>query len=153
MAFPSAGGTKANSLADAWDRVRAVAAAVKRSAQNLNTLSLAGPIAGTSIVRFCGDLADARDTFTQLAAVSGLGAYAQEQVADPALNIANEFTAMLNAIDSTRTWITTNFPKDGGGFLLAVSFDANGRTVERTFDTATLAGFRTQLAALISTID
>jgi hypothetical protein len=153
MAFPSAGGTKADSLADAWERVRAVAASVKQSATNLNALSAAGPISGVSIIRFCGDLAGARDTFTRLAAVQGLAAYAQEQVANPALNIANEFTAMQTAIDNTRAWIVANFPKDGSGYLLSVTLDANGRTVERTFDTATLAGFRTQLAALIATID
>jgi hypothetical protein len=153
MAFPSSVGSKADSLADAWERARAVAASVKQSAQNLNTLSAGGPISGMSIIRFCGDLADAKDVFTRLAAVPGLGAYAQEQVATPGLDVAAEFTAMVSAIDAVRTWITTNFPKDGGGFLLAVSFDANGRTVERTFDTATLTGFRAQLAALIATID
>jgi hypothetical protein len=153
MAFPSSVGTKSDSLADAWERARAVASSVKQQAQNLNALSLAGPVAGPSIIRFCGDLADARDVFTRLAAVPGLGAYAQEQVADPALNVANEFNAMVAAIDATRTWITANFPKDAGSYLLAVSFDANGRTVERTFDSAALAGFRTQLAALIATID
>jgi hypothetical protein len=153
MAFPSSVGTKADSLADAWERARAVAASVKQSAQNLNALSLAGPVAGPSIIRFCGDLADARDVFTRLAAVPGLGAYAQEQVADPALDIAASFNAMVSAIDATRSWITTNFPKDGGGYLLALQFNGQGRTIERTFDTATLAGFRTQLAALIATID
>ena len=45
-----------------------------------------------------------------------------------------------------------NFPASGG-FLLASSFDGNGRVVERQFDSASLAGFRTQLAALIATID
>lgn len=153
MPFPSAGGTKADSLADAWERARAVAASVKQQATNLSTLSAAGPISGMSIIRFCGDLADARDTFTRLAAVPGLGAYAQEQVATPGLDVVAEFNAMGAAIDATRTWITTNFPKDAGNYLLAVQFTAQGRTTERTFDSESLAGFRTQLAALIATID
>jgi hypothetical protein len=130
-----------------------VAGAVKQGAQTLVALSNAGPVGAAQIIRFCADLADARDLFTRLAAVPGLGAYAQEQIANPSLNIATEFTAMATAIDNARSWIVTNFPKDASGYLLAMQFDANGRTNERLFDTASLAQLRTQLTALIATID
>lgn len=152
MAFPSSSGTKPDTLESAWALARGLAATLKVRAQSLVSRSNAGPIPASDITQFSAWMADARSQFARIAAIPGIGAYAQEQVGDPALNVAAEFSAMTTAIDNTRAWIVANFPASGG-FLLASSFDANGRVVERTFDTASLAGFRTQLAALIATID
>lgn len=152
MAFPSTVGTKPDTLDSAWTRARSLAGSLKQRAQNLNSLSLAGVVPAGLITQFCTLLADTRDQFAAIGAVPGLGAYAQEQVGDVGLNVATEFAAMTTAIDNTSAWIVANFPASGG-FLLASSFDGNGRVVERTFDSASLAGFRTQLAALIATID
>lgn len=153
MAFPSTIGSKPDSLDAAWQLARGTAGSLKQRSINLNTASLAGPVSADVIIAYCENLANCRDTFARIAAVPGIVAYAREQVNDPALDVTAAFTAMVNAIDATRSWIVTNFPHDGGNYLLASQFDVNGRQVYRTFDTATLAGFRAQLAALIATID
>src|SRR3990167_6800386 len=145
MAFPSATGTKQDSLALAWERARSVAATVKSRTQTLRDQSAAGPTAVGEILNYATVLAEMRLALARSQSVSGIGAYAQAQVADPALNVATEFSNMLSTLDATTAWIVTNFPKDAGGFLLAVTFTADntGRTQFRTLSSAQTAGLRT----------
>jgi hypothetical protein len=152
MAFPSSVG-RPYILSNAWDGARQFAGQLKTAAQTLKAASVAGPVSASDVLRFQLQLADAKAQFAIYAAVPGLSAYAQNQVNDPSLNVADSFSAMTAQIDACRNWIVTNFPKDGNGFLLAQTFDVNGRPSDRTFSTATLATFRTQLDALIATID
>lgn len=153
MAFPSSSGTKSDDLSRAWNLARDAAARAKASATSVRDVSAAGLIFAQAIVNLMSTLASVRDDLARAAAVTGIAAYAQMQVNDPALNVAAEFTAMTNAIDAVRTWIATNFPKDGSGFLLYHSFDAQGRVTSRTLSPAQTAGLRTQLDVLIGTID
>jgi hypothetical protein len=153
MAFPSETGTKEFDLERAWSHARQWAGMVKLAASNVRTLSLAGTLTATNVLQLSNHLADAKVEFARVSSVPGIGAYAQEQVANPALNIATEFTGMTNAIDGTIGWIVANFPKDGGGFLLAQTILASGRQQDRVFTAVATAGFRTQLDALISAID
>lgn len=152
MAFPSSAGHP-YILANAWESARQVAGQLKTAASTLKTLSLAGAITSTDILSFQIRLADAKAQLQLCAAVPGLSTYAQAQVNDNALDVAASFTAMTTQIDACGTWVINNFPKDGSGFLLAQQFNGSGRTVDRTFSTASLATFRTQLDALIATID
>jgi hypothetical protein len=152
MAFPSSVG-RPYILANAWELARQVAGALKTRSVNLRTLSAAGPATSTDILSFQTYLADTKAQLQTLAAVPGLAAYAQAQVNDNTLDVAASFTAMTTQIDACGSWVVTNFPKDGNGFLLAQTFNGGGRPSDRTFSTATLAGFRTQLDALIATID
>ena len=149
MAFPSTAATV--SLANAWNRAMDVAGYVKTQADTLRTRSLAGDVGSSSILGYLVTLAEARVELVAIAALPGIGAYAQEQVNNPSLNVAAEFATMIAAMDACRDWVIANFPQSGG-FLLAVSFNGGGRTVDRQFSTASLAGFRTQLDALIATI-
>jgi hypothetical protein len=153
MAFPSDGGTLKFGLAEAWQGIRRAATQLKQASEQVNAASLAGPITSRTILNYVVFLADKRDEIVAYAAVPGLNAYAQEQVDDTELDIGAEFVAMRNALDAARDWIVANFPKDGNGWLLAQSITAQGRLTERTFSTAALAVFRTQLQGLIAAID
>lgn len=153
MAFPSSIGTKATDLIRAWDAMRSFAGEVKSSSQQLRDTSAATTIGANLIITYLRELVAARSVLVTIAATPGLEAYARSQISDPTLDLAASWTAMRNAIDSTITWIRTNFPKDGSGYLLYETLDANGVLQIRTLTPATTAGLRTTLDALIATID
>lgn len=149
MAFPAS----TEILSRVLDQIAQVMLQVKSSAQQIRSASLSGPIGANNVITYVGDLADNRDRLAALASAPGLAAYAQAQYNNGSLDIAAEFTATLAQIDATRTWIITNYPKAATtNELKEKTFDANGRVVLNTFSTASLAGFRTQLDALIATI-
>lgn len=153
MTFPSSLGSKPETLSQALEKITRTAGQVKAAAQQIRAASLTGPTGVNNVITYLGDLADFRDTLARLSATTGLAAFAQAQYSSASLDIAADYTTMLAAIDAVRTWIATNFPKAASGELLEKKFDANGRVVLNTFTTAALAGFRTQLDALIATID
>lgn len=126
--------------------------AVKGLTSAINTAATAGFISSSSIFAYYARLKAERNRLNTLQSKPGLAAYAQSQYNNGALNIAAEFTLMFNAIDATLAWIETNLPKDGNGFLLISTLGTNG-PVDRQFSQAETAGFRTQLAALLATIN
>lgn len=149
MAFPST-----NSLAtldEALTSARTTAGTLRAEAVTLKNLC-AQPLDATRLLVFLGFLADKADRLTALAAVPGLGAYAQSQLSNGTLDIAAEFTAMQAQITATRSWINANFPKDGNGNVLERKLDANGRIVTNTFAPAQTAGLVTVLDALTAAI-
>ena len=150
MAFPSS--SAAPNLASALIQAMNAAANVKSRTVSLSVASSSGPVSAGQILDYVTFLADAKLVFTSVSQVSGIAAYAQAQLGNPGLDIAAEFTSMTTALDSVIGWVQTNFPKNGGGFLLAFTMNAQGRTVFRTFTTADLATFRTQLDSLAATI-
>jgi hypothetical protein len=115
------------------------AGAIKRDATNLKTLSLAGTAGATDILSFSVRLADAKAVLVKCAAVPGIAAYAQEQIADPALDVAASFAAMRNGIDACTAWIVANFPKDTSNWLQAQTIAADGRPADRVFSAAATA--------------
>lgn len=151
MAFPSNIGSSPLSLSDAFERTRQIAGQIKSAAVALRDKSAAGPVSATDIVGHTGSLADQRARLVAAGNTPGLATYALEQY--PALDLAAAYTAMLAQIDATILWIRTNFPTAGTGEILERRFDTQGRTTPNTFSTAALANFRTQLDALIATID
>ena len=155
MSFPSATGTVQDSLAQAWATARSTASSIKSRAQALSTQAAAGNIGSSAILDFATYLADARLVLVKASQTGGIAAYAQAQINDNTLNVAAEFTAMMDGIDGTIAWVVANFPKDGSGFLLARQFQAGGtgRTVDRQFTPAQTASLRTTLDALIATIN
>jgi len=152
MAFPSATGTTA-SLGNAWEKATQTASMIKQRAQAVRAASAAGSIGASQILDMLVLFAQCKTTLTAAAAVPGVAAYAQEQVNNPALDVAGAFSAMVTQLDATRDWVTTNFPKDGSGYLLDRTLGEDGRWIDRQFSSATLATFRTVLDALIATID
>ena len=150
MAFPSS--TTKDSLASAWASIQSRASQVKIHAQEISNASAAGPISGKTVVDFSTLLADATVTLDKAAAIPGMAQYARDQIGDQTLDVVAEFTAMRAQMIATRDWIVANFPKDGSGYLLLISFTADGRYVFRTLTTIQTVGLRTQLDALIATI-
>ena len=151
MAFPSNGGAT-NSLADVWRRVRAQAAQVKAASASLRVSAAAGPISAWQILAYTDELRQARARFAQASGVSGLLAYARDQIGNQSLDLAAEFTAMTAAIDSVIAWVVANLPNDGT-WLQTVKLNANGSHEWRTFSATATATLRTHLAALEATID
>ena len=151
MAFPSSAGANPFTLDDAFKRVREVAGRIKTLSTTIRTSSAAGPITATSVIRYCEALAALKAQLASLAATPNLGAYAQQQY--PGLNLAAEYSTMAAQIDVTVAWVVANFPKAPGGQALEGALDASGNFVPATFTTAALATFRTQIDALIATID
>lgn len=151
MPFPSSTGTKGNTDAKAFDGVQSVASLVKADSIALRGQSAAGPVGASAIRNYLTRLADNRVQLVAYTAVPGIDAYALARTGDSA--IIAEYTTMLAAMDACLAWVITNYPKDGSAYLLDTKFNAQGRTVDRTFSTAELATFRTQLDALIATID
>lgn len=153
MAFPSSNGSVQVSLAEAWADARAAAANVKSRAQQASSLSAAGTLTGDAALSLSTFLADSKVQLQRDAAVSGIAAYAQSQVGDPALNVATEFSNLLAALDAVVAWVVANFPKDGTGRLLHQTLSAAGRPTSAPFTAAQTAGLRTALDSLIAAIN
>lgn len=152
MPFPPTSSSTA-SLEDALKQVTSYAGLIKQRTQGMLNASNAGPVDGAAIINYLRDLVQAKQRLAERASVPGLAAYAQTQYNDPTLDIANEYTTMLAAINATVDWIRTNFPKDANGYLLYEQIGANGAVSYRQFTTAQLAAFRTQLTSLTATIN
>jgi hypothetical protein len=155
MAFPSNAGTAADNLSNAWERARQRAAFVKDRATAARTKSASGTLDGNDVIALVADLGTAKALLTQYASLPGIGAYAQEQLNDPSINIGVEFNAMIAAIDGVHSWVGTNFPKDASNWLLFIKFDAVniGQITYRQFTAGETAGLRTALDTLIAAIN
>jgi hypothetical protein len=148
MAFPASN----QNLADAYRLLKGRANDVRSQSVNLRAQSLAGAVGADRILNYAAMLARSKEEMGLLAATPGLATYAQTQENNGSLNITTEYTTMVAQIDATVAWIVANFPQDGSGFKLAFTMANDGTLAYRTFNTPTLAGFRTALDALIATI-
>jgi hypothetical protein len=90
--------------------------------------------------------------FAVWSATPGLAQYARDQENDQAYNVVAEYTAMNNAMVSARDSLISMFPKDGNGFLLYQTLNAQGQISSRTFTSAQLASAVTLLNSVIATI-
>lgn len=77
--------------------------------------------------------------FNTISATPGIVNYARTEASDQAYDVVAEFTAILNAMTSARDTLIGMFPKDGSGFLLYQTLNANGTVSTRTFTAAQLA--------------
>lgn len=153
MAFPSSGGSVPYTLEAAWQGARTTAAMVKSQAQQLAGAAQSAAVSGQTLISFAAFLADSYARLNQYASLSGIAAYAQNQIGDATFDVSSAFTAMTSAISATVGWIKGNFPKDANGNLLYVQFTSDGHTQYTSFTVAQLANFVTQLNSLIATID
>lgn len=153
MPFPSNSGTRAEDLEAAWAEARRTATNIKQICTQIISGQLSGALSSTHLLNVLSQFVSMRQRLQAVAALPGIGAYAQAQINEPGTDIVAEFQTMTTALGTTIDWIVANFPKDAGGYLLASQFDAQGRTVDRTFSTAALTTFRTQITALVATID
>lgn len=151
MPFPSLNDVP--NLAQGWTVALSVATQLKAQCNALAAACQAGPVSAQQIVAFPAYLYSCQSQFNTVAGLTGIAAYAQEQIGNASVNIPSVFSAMQTAITSTIAWVLANFPKDGNGNLLYVQFNASGQLVFTNFTPAQLAGFVTVLQALSATID
>jgi hypothetical protein len=149
MSFPASTELLSSSLANACGQARRV----KDIATTLRTASAVGDVPRTNLIFLMQQLSTAIAIWNQTAALSGIAAYAQAQLGNGSLNVATEFTSMVNAATALRDWIFTNFPKDAGsGAWLTGSFNNAGTLTELVFTTAQLAQFRANVDTFVATI-
>lgn len=82
-----------------------------------------------------------------------LAAYAREQENDPTYDVVADFTAWKNSLFAIRDHILTTFPKDANGFLLFLTFNADGSTATRNFTAAQCAQLASLIDAAILTLE
>lgn len=158
MPFPTLGGvgTVKEDLQTVWTQARTIAGFVKGQSQSLRDRSAAQSISATEVLTYVDQLANWHD---QLAAIAsrgpGLVAHAKQQIDNPNENIAVDFNDMTTQMTATITLIVTTFPADAQGNLLFKKWQGTntGRTVDNLLTTASLASLRTQLDALIATMN
>ena len=131
----------------------------KLIANNVKSLSgrFAAQFASTggtadNIYQIVDALRNTKAELQSIAAISGIGAYAQAQENDAGYDIAAEFTAMIAQIDAVITEIGATFPVDGSGFHLGYTWAAGGERVPRTFSVVALSGLTAELNVLVSSI-
>lgn len=139
----------------AFLQAQELARRVRERTQTTRDRAAAGNITAYEILNSVySEFKGARDSFQTLASVEGIAAYAQGQFPDlPGYDIATEFTAMTTAIDGVLSWVRANFPDDGGGFLLALSFDVDDTIKPAEFTPAQTVGLRSALDAVLLAID
>jgi hypothetical protein len=135
-----------------YDEAKSIAAELKRLCQDTKAATAAGPVSANVIRQLYDRLLSAKARFAIIAAIPGIGAYAQQQEGDPLYDVAAKFTAMTTEINDTINWIIGAIPTGTGGLVLLETWTTSGVSV-RTFTTAQTAGLRTELDALIATID
>ena len=143
MAFRASNQIQSDALSEAKRRANDL----KAYLLEVKAASAAGPISGNLAIALMERLVSDKARFTAIAAVPGLAAYAQEQESDGAYNVATEFTAMTNAIDSLGAWLIANVNTTGW-----VTFSAGG-VATKTFSSASTAGLRTAIDSLTATIN
>lgn len=139
-----------SSLSFALKDLDSMLAELKQGCTNLRNRSNTG-LSGDAATQAYAYLKQKKAQITALAAVSGMQQYCKDQKNNQAFDLAAEITAINNAIDTTTTWITNNFPKDGNGFILNHQFTATDVT-SRQFSSGSLAGLRTNLDVIIGLI-
>lgn len=147
MAFPASGKV---TLRQAWEGILSNAIRIKRMAQEL----VASPsITRRTVLDFENALTDSLATLDSYTSTQGLLAYAQNELNDATINLAAEYTTMRTQIVATQDWIVANFPKDASSNLAVYSFDVDKKYIDIILTTGQLAAVKTQLNALIATIN
>jgi hypothetical protein len=126
-------------------------AGIKRLAQDVRAEAL-GNLPAPRVITLYIALNEWKATINAAAGVTGIVAYVREQKNSPALDVVAEATAVVTAIDGVLGWVSTNYPRDGSGYMLDRQFSGN-TTVDRTFASGTTATLRTLLDTLIATIN
>ena len=139
-----------NTLVAAFQRSNNIIKDIKK--QTL-AISVVQDINRVEFLRYYERLTGAVNTLNTAKTIPGIAAYAQAQLNDPALDVAAEFTAVVDAIETLRVWIVANFPVGTGGALLYHTLnESTGELVNMQFTIAQLATFRSEAAVLLATI-
>lgn len=85
-------------------------------------------------------------------AVAGIDAYASSQWPTYTGSFSADITTTQNAITTCINWVSSNFPKDAGGFLEGYTLNADGSRTPRQFTPAQTTGLVTQLQSVLAMI-
>lgn len=139
-------------LSQAWEDAQNLARACKSATQQQRAAAVAGGVPASRLLHFERELRSVRDRLATIAALPGLAAYVTSQPDTPAgYVVSTEYTALRAQLVATIDWMRANFPKDAGGYLLERQWAADGPS-ERTFTSAQLSGYVTQLDALLAAL-
>jgi len=140
------------SLNDALWSTNRTALQVDRQIATLRNMAASGPVDRYRFIDAMKLLNNAISTWTAASNVTGIVQYAQDQLNDPTLDVAAEFTAMVSAAEDLQDWIFTAFPTGAGGAILSQSMNSSGVLTSLTFTQAQLTGFVTEADTLLATI-
>jgi hypothetical protein len=134
------------------------AVAIKNIAVIVRDKAQAGTVTASDILDgLLQTLVIGKATLMAASGTPGIGAYASEQYADvPGYNVATEFTAMMDEINTTITFLVQNYPKDADGNLKKLSFNADnsGNLVSfSAFTAPQRTAVSNRMIALLATID
>lgn len=140
-----------NDCFEAWSSVKQMIRACKQQAVSVKAASEAGPISSESVLRLSTICADTDAQIVIGAAVPGIVAYVRDQLDNPTLDVAAEFSAVRTALTDLIGWVVANFPAQAG-YLQAIQIQASGRYTWRTLTTVQTAGLRTEIDALVAAL-
>lgn len=107
--------------------------------------STAGPVSASGVISYLEYLRAERDRMVAIAAIPG--------IADAYPDVAAEAGTVMSTTLATIQWIAANLPKSGGKLAVHSVNETTGAITWDSFSSASLAGLRTQQAALEATID
>jgi len=120
------------------------------------TVNTSGKLSsGATSVRVLGvlnSLIGYKNDFNLVKIIPGIVGYASDQENDPGYDVVVEFNALIAFIDTAISTITSTFPTDANGFLLANKFNPDGTLSPRSFTAAQMSGLTTALTDITNSI-
>lgn len=115
---------------------------------------LAGNVNTAQLLQFVDNLKAALQVMQAQVNAAGapLAAYAQEQINVPGYDPAADHNTLVGQLNSCINWVTTNFPKDAGGFMMGYTLNADGSRTMATFTSAQTAQLLTLINAAQATL-
>ncbi len=151
MAFPTE--TTNRSLAFVLTEAQSVALAAKLQAQQLSARSVTGNMTASNILVYQERLKEQLDRLDVLKATPGIGQFAKDQFNDILFDIAAEFNEMQARMQGVLTWIRVNLPVSANGFVEERVIEPDDTITHKTFSSAQALTFRTELNALVASIN
>ncbi len=151
MAFPTE--TTKRSLAFVLTEAQSVALAVKRQAQQISERSTTGNMTAGDILTYQERLKEQAERLDVLKVTPGIGQFAKDQFNDILFDIVVEFDAMLEQMQGVLTWIRANLPVSANGFVEERVIELDDTVTHKTFSSAQALTFRTELNALVASIN
>ena len=140
------------SLAATLSNIQGMAQNIKSVGQNSLATMQAGTIDANFVFKLLDNLNSVISLLNLWAAVTGLNAYATANLPAYQGTMTADITTVVNAAQTCINWIVANFPKDAGGFIQALTLNADGSRTAATFTSTQTVGLQTALQALIATV-
>jgi hypothetical protein len=135
---------------DAYSALRSNMPGWKAQAQNALSYIQTNSINSDYVFSLLNNLNGLISSISVASGVSGLNAYATSLGYSG--TIVSDAAAVSSAAQACITWVTSNFPKDTGGFIQAYTLNADGTRTAASFTPTQTSGLQTALTSLIATI-